>query len=41
MSYFVTLHMNMHHFRAKVSKGLLGSDVAHGAGKKVKVSFPY
>ena len=33
MSYFVMLHVNMHHFRAKVSKGLLGSDGAHGAGE--------
>ena len=33
MSYFATLQVNMHHFRAKVSKGLLGSDGAHGAGK--------
>ena len=27
------VHVNMHHFRAKVSKGLLGSDGAHGLGK--------
>ena len=33
MSYFVMLHMNMHHFRTKFSKGLLGSDGDHGAGK--------